>query len=215
MTALTDPFYAKGYQAYKLYLALDLHFRSEKYDYFQYDGAVRATEEAFLKRNDRYWFAKFAKNKTLAEMEELLVCSIMVNGRTWIGNLSEEQLWENHRKWLKYFEAFAYNFSQDLETMYEGETNFGNILRPANNSVPKIVKLVLQQEIKIESLIAIDWLTDFMLEVDNIIDDPYVWERFKKKYDKYYPFALKKLLQVTDEEKAKSVIRKTLAFQRK
>ena len=42
-----DPF-----EVYKLYLALKLHFTTEKYDITKTRGGVKASEKAFLKRKD-------------------------------------------------------------------------------------------------------------------------------------------------------------------
>ena len=48
---------AEGFDAYKTYLALKRHFTSD-YDYFKYNGKVRAGVESFLKRNDKFFFRK-------------------------------------------------------------------------------------------------------------------------------------------------------------
>ena len=43
----------EGFDAYKVYLALRQHFTSV-YDYFKYNGKVRAGVESFLKRKDKF-----------------------------------------------------------------------------------------------------------------------------------------------------------------
>ena len=45
-----------GYTAYKLYLAIKLHFTSDSYDVFINKGRVRATYDSYQKRNDRSIF---------------------------------------------------------------------------------------------------------------------------------------------------------------
>ena len=42
--------------AYRCYLSLKNHFTKDKYDYHKYRGKVRATNAAFYKRKDRFWF---------------------------------------------------------------------------------------------------------------------------------------------------------------
>ena len=37
-----------GFEVYKLYLALKLHFTSETYDYFQYGGSAKAVSYTHL-----------------------------------------------------------------------------------------------------------------------------------------------------------------------
>ena len=48
----------EGFDAYCLYLAINNHFNTESYDFFKYNGKVPVKLPAFLKRNDKYHFAK-------------------------------------------------------------------------------------------------------------------------------------------------------------
>ena len=45
-----------GYEAYRLYLAVKLHFSTENYDFFKHNAKVNASIGSFTKRNDRYFF---------------------------------------------------------------------------------------------------------------------------------------------------------------
>ena len=45
-----------GFEVYKMYLALKQHFTKSDYDYFKYEGKVRANENSFEQRRDRYFF---------------------------------------------------------------------------------------------------------------------------------------------------------------
>ena len=49
-----------GFKAYRYYLAIKLHFTTDKFDVFQNRGNVKGTREAFNARNDRYIFEKLA-----------------------------------------------------------------------------------------------------------------------------------------------------------
>ncbi len=49
-----------GFKAYRYYLAIKLHFTTDKFNVFQNRGNVRGTREAFNARNDRYIFEKLA-----------------------------------------------------------------------------------------------------------------------------------------------------------
>ena len=53
--------YYPGYNAYKTYVALKNHFKSDSYDYFKYKGKARVKEETFLKRKDKFFFEKIRK----------------------------------------------------------------------------------------------------------------------------------------------------------
>ena len=50
------------FEAYKLYTAIKNHFTTESYDYFKYNGKVRASEHTFETRKDKYMFYKLSKH---------------------------------------------------------------------------------------------------------------------------------------------------------
>ena len=43
-------------ECYRMYMAIRLHFHSKSYDYFKYNGKVRASNDSFYKRRDKYRF---------------------------------------------------------------------------------------------------------------------------------------------------------------
>ena len=51
----------EGFDAYCLYLAVNNHFHTDSYDFFKYNGKVSAKLESFLKRKDKYHFAKLSR----------------------------------------------------------------------------------------------------------------------------------------------------------
>ena len=53
-----------GFKAYRYYLAIKLHFTTDKFNVFENRGSVRGTREAFNARNDRYIFEKLATKRT-------------------------------------------------------------------------------------------------------------------------------------------------------
>jgi hypothetical protein len=46
----------EGYEAYKKYLSIKLHFSKDEYDFFKYNGETNAKYETFIQRNDKYFF---------------------------------------------------------------------------------------------------------------------------------------------------------------
>ena len=44
-----------GFDVYKIYLGVKLHFTTDTYDYYKYSGKVNATLDSFTKRKDRYF----------------------------------------------------------------------------------------------------------------------------------------------------------------
>ena len=60
-----------GFEVYKVYLALKQHFTKQEYDYFKYHGKVRANENSFEQRRDRYFFKKLATSYSASEKDQL------------------------------------------------------------------------------------------------------------------------------------------------
>ena len=50
----------EAFDVYKSYLALKLHFTTDKYDVIKQQGRVRATKQSFFKRNDLLNIRKIA-----------------------------------------------------------------------------------------------------------------------------------------------------------
>ena len=53
----------EGFDAYRLYLGIKLHFNTENYDFVKYNGKVKADLPSFLKRKDKFHFAKLSDLK--------------------------------------------------------------------------------------------------------------------------------------------------------
>ena len=56
-----------GYEAFGLYQSLKLHFTTDSYDYFKYNGKTKVTVTAFENRKDKYHFYKLSRKYTNKE----------------------------------------------------------------------------------------------------------------------------------------------------
>ncbi len=78
-----------GFEVFKTYLAIKLHFTTDNYDYFNYGGKVNCKLETFTKRNDRYFFHKLSKQYDKYEITDFFVANFLDDDRQWVGNLLE------------------------------------------------------------------------------------------------------------------------------
>lgn len=171
------------YEAYKLYCALKRHFLSESYDFFKYNGKVRASYSAFDKRNDKYFFAKLAKHK---DPVGFLVANLYDNGDMWIGELVKEQAAEkNYREWLRKKESLGYVFKSDLESIDDMTSE----IKIESDQHPKLFQRYLGKQIKPESLIIVDKVNKHCLfrYWNSKLSDP-VWKIEYNKLSKLSPF---------------------------
>ena len=72
-----------GYDLYGLYQAIKLHFTSEQYNFFQYDGKTRISIDAFQKRRDKFLFHRLARKYRDEEMVPFLVSNFVHSDDNW------------------------------------------------------------------------------------------------------------------------------------
>lgn len=106
-----------GYDVYKIYLGVKLHFTTSSYDYIKYNGKNNATLESFTKRKDRYFFHKLSKRYNERDILDYFVSNFAIDGRKWIGNLIRNDGNEAYINYKKYKETFDYSLREDLGRM--------------------------------------------------------------------------------------------------
>ena len=104
------------YEAYVKYLALKSHFSDKNYDFFKYNGKVKAWRTTFESRKDKYFFYKLSKKK---DPVEYLVANFVGSDDFYIGNIREDKSDEVYMDWKKRIESLTYTFKSDLSKMKE------------------------------------------------------------------------------------------------
>ena len=89
----------EGFDAYCLYLAINNHFHTESYDFFKYNGKVPVKLPAFLKRNDKYHFAKLAREHR-DELKDFLVANLSKQ-KYYVKNLLDQECVDNYKEFKK------------------------------------------------------------------------------------------------------------------
>lgn len=179
-----------AFEVYKYYLALKLHFTTDKYDVIKQKGKVRASRQAFAKRNDLYALNKIAKKYSDEEVANFLIANF-VSGDRW-GGVFDIESRETYLSWKKRTEGLSYTFSKDLDNIIlEMETNnisFDQIFAVSKDSHPYIIKAYLRKTITIETLVILDHLLNLVEKYDNEINDTIVYPDISRLVKKYKPF---------------------------
>ena len=193
----------EGFNAYKLYLAVKNHFTTS-YDYFKYNGKVNAKEESFLKRKDKFFFAKLQRKYNNDQLRDLFVSNFADGEDFWIGNVLTQKAEAVYNEWKSRQIKLSYIFEQDLKFLkdYYSERNLDfNSLFVMEDGHPILLQCVLRNDIFVETMIIIDKTLNYSKKWNKVLDDP-VWTEFKKRMDKYSPFIN------FDNEKGKNILRK-------
>jgi hypothetical protein len=173
--------------AYRCYLALKNHFTKDHYDYIKYRGKTRATNKAFYKRKDRFWFEKFVRQKNDKEVEEFFVSNFVSTtdpGTMWIGEMIKEG--ENrYIDWKKKIQSLSYIFKDEVNSLFE-ENNVNEVF-DCSKGHPLILKSYLGGKISLETLVICDRIFEYREDFDKKLNDP-VWEIVSRKIRKYRPW---------------------------
>jgi hypothetical protein len=176
-----------GYNTYVKYAALKRHFQSD-YDYIKYNGKVNIKRETFLKRNDRYFFAKLAK-KYNDELTDFLISNFVVNDNIWIRELFSDESEKIYKNWKKNLESFSYIFKSDMKKikdhMEEKGLSFDDMFECDEENLPEIVNLLIGNTIQIETFIMLDQVLNFICVINKKVIDNAIWMLYNKKLVKY------------------------------
>ena len=173
--------------AYRCYLALKNHFTKDHYDYIKYRGKTRASNEAFYKRKDRFWFERFARQKNDKEIEEFFVSNFIYStdpATVWIGEMIKEGE-GRYTEWKKKVQSLTYVFKEETESVFENKKV--DDMFDCSKGHPPILKSYLGGDISLESMVIYDRILGYGKDFDKRLKDP-VWETVSRKIKKYSPF---------------------------
>ncbi len=173
------------YDSYKLYNALKLHFESN-YDAIKYNFKTTVKPQSFFKRKDKYFFAKIAKTyeKDLLEF----YVSNFKNDMKYVGDMVNDEGDRHYQKHKKIMESITYQFQNDINKLYESNSDFDSLLEAKDNEHPFVIKFWLQDEIELETIVILDSITGFMERENSKITETIIWPDIYRKIIKYKPF---------------------------
>ena len=118
-----------GFEVYKIYLAIKLHFTSKKqsYDFHKHLGRTTARLETFTKRRDRYFFHKLSKSYNNSTIVDYFLSNFVSNTNLWVGDIIGKSGDDHYKQWTKKVEALHYYYEQDLDYMLERKIEFDDI----------------------------------------------------------------------------------------
>jgi hypothetical protein len=168
-----------GFKAYRYYLAIKLHFTTDKFDVFQNRGNVKGTREAFNARNDRYIFEKLAsKRPDDKDIIQFFVSNFAYGKDTAIYAGQEAE--DNYLLWQKRKQSITKTFIDDLATILTyietNKLNHSAIFEFTDNEYPITLKMFLGGKITIETLRIIDDFTGVLESWKEHSTVKYIWD---------------------------------------
>ena len=175
-----------GFDAYVLWNALKLHFTTD-YDFFKYKGKSNVTKDSFSRNKLKFYFYRMVRKYTLQEIQDLIVANALQDHANYAGYLETPEAEDNLLRMKKRIEALKYNFESDIDYLLDNY-NLDDLVKVKNGEWPKLMKLTLENQIIIETLIILNDITNFFPYWDQKISDDLIWPKFKMKCEKYSPF---------------------------
>jgi hypothetical protein len=183
------------FECYQDYLALKQHFSRPDYDYVKYNGKVNARLSSFEGRRDKIFFAKLSKHP---DPHNFLLSNMVKNPKVWIKDIAyNESAHRVYEDWMKKNQSLTYLFKNEVGKLRD---DFDSNFKVLDNEHPYALKLYMQGEISLETLVILVNLTKCLKHWSKKMADDPVWEEIKLLIVKYNAF-LK-----YDEEKMKNIV---------
>jgi hypothetical protein len=178
--------YLSGYQSYKLFMAINLHFNQEKYDIFEMKGRTKINENSFTKRNDKHFFTTLGREYKRGDLGDYYMANIMA-GCTHISQYTDYNL----REWKSKMHRIDYIFEEDLKKLsflvVKHEIKFNDLFSSITGNLPLVVQLLNGGHINLETICIIDKILGggILLRFDEQIRDKFVWPKLRMRIHKY------------------------------
>jgi len=192
-----------GYEAFSIYNSLKLHFSTDSYDYFKYNGKSNISIEAFENRKDKYHFYKLSRQNEKEDYIEFLVSNFLVNDKCWAGDLLQEEALIAYKQRMATIQSLGYKFKNDCQTLKDSVQS-PNELLICDGDYPKLLVMTLQKDVHLETLVIMNSVMNFLPMWDKKINDTIRYPEFSRKVKKYTPFLS------FDKDKFKNIMKEEL-----
>ena len=193
-----------GFESFALYNALKLHYTSDSYDFFKYNGKTNVSRDNFAKRKDKYSFYKLSRKYSLDELKQYYISNFLVKNVNWVGDIIGEEGESNYKEWQKRNQSLTYRFEQDIIGLLNALQSPNEMLVVTDGQYPILLKEVMQGTIIIETLVILNDIMNFFPMWSKKIDDTIIWPEFERKCLKYTPFL------EYDKAKFKAILKESL-----
>ena len=179
-----------GFEVYKIYLAIKLHFTSKNrsYDFHRHGGRTTAKLETFTKRRDRYFFHKLSRTYNSTTVVDYFVSNFVSNTNLWVGDIIGKTGDDHYKLWSKKIEALHYYYEQDIDYILERKIEVDDIFTSKDGQHPPILKMVLSKKICVETFVILEDILSFAKRLDKDISETVLWPKMHDRAVRYRPF---------------------------
>lgn len=179
--------YTEAYNTFKCYKALKLHFVSDNYDYYRYNGKTpKSTYDDFIKSKERQFCERLTK-KYQKKTPSFLLANLSEFPNVYIRDLLNESYDTFYKKWTtQRLSNAAYIFRSEIDKIQE--IQFKDLFSCDEQRLPNLIHYYIRGEISKETVCIIMKITNCAEYFDTQMKDNLFWNYEKRKFDKYLPF---------------------------
>jgi hypothetical protein len=197
-----------GFVAYALWNALKLHFTSDSYDYFKYNGKTNVSKQTFTTNKSKYHFYKLSRKYNLEELKDFYVANFIQGKGDWVGDLLQDGD-ENYTKWQKTQQSLTYTFENDIMYMFDSVDGaefwrIDDYFKPIDGGWPMLITKMMHDKIKLETVCILIDIFNCMPKWEKQITEDIIWPTHRRIIKKYTPFIS------YDKEKYKQMLKEKI-----
>lgn len=180
-----------GFDVFKIYQSIKLHFTSEKYNYFVYNGKTNATLDSFERRRDKFMFHKLARKYDEQEIVPFLVANFVSDNHKWTKDLLSSEATEAYLSWRKITESISFQFQTDIEKLLGDDKtpkSFNQLFVVNEGAYPALLEKFMQKDITLETVTILNSVMNFTENWDKQVDDDIVYPKISLRIRKYGAF---------------------------
>jgi hypothetical protein len=177
-----------GFSAFAIFNAIKLHFTSDSYDFFRYNGKSNVTKQNFANRKDKYSFYKLSRKYRNEDLMNFYIANFLVKDVNWIGDITGAEGEENYKMWQKRNQSLNYRFKEDIMYLMGKVSISSDMIKVKDGQYPLLLNETMQGAVTIETLSILNHMMGFFEMWNKKISDTIIWPTWKRKCEKYTPF---------------------------
>jgi hypothetical protein len=175
-----------GFEAYRMYSALKLHFTSDTYDYFKYNGKTNVSKQTFTTNKSKYQFYKLSRKYVLDDLRNFYVANFISGNANWVGDMLTPDGDANYTKWQKTQQSLTYIFENDIMYLFD-KYKPAEMFKMSGN-YPNLLNELMSGNIQIETVAYMNMIMGFLPVWKKEIQEDIIWPNWETKLRKYQPF---------------------------
>ena len=177
-----------GFEAFMMFNSIKLHFTSDSYDFFKYNGKSNVTKQNFANRKDKYSFYKLSRKYRNEDLMNFYIANFLVKDVNWIGDITGVEGEENYKMWQKRNQSLNYRFKEDIMYLMDKVSIGSDMIKVKDGQYPLLLNETMQGAVTIETLSILNHMMGFFEMWNKKISDTIIWPTWKRKCEKYTPF---------------------------